>query len=332
MSASRSTERRIGFEDQVAIVTGAGGGLGRSIARELARRGASVLVNDYGGSVQGEGGSPERAETAAAEIRAEGGKAVADAIAVGTPSAARAIVAHAIEAFGHVDILVNNAGVARPCPFSEATDENLDAELRTNLLGPYALMRAVWDGMRARGYGRILNVSSNASFGIGSNTSYATAKAGLIGLTLDTAAEGKPLGIFVNALMPVAHTRMIDGIPDPAFVAWFRKYMAPDKVAASMVYFLSRESQVTGNILSAGGGRLARVVFAENQGVAGITDAETVRNNLTAALDLANLQALESSAAELALYSAVFPFEGGGAGPALDEAAVIGAGAPQARK
>jgi hypothetical protein len=191
-------------------------------------------------------------------------------------------------------------------------------------------MRAVWHGMRERGYGRILNVSSNASFGIGNNTSYATAKAGLIGLTLDTAAEGKPLGIYVNALMPVAYTRMIEGIPDPAFVAWFRKHMAPEKVAAAIVYFLSRESQVTGHVLSSGGGRIARVVFAENTGLVGAADAETTRDNLVAALDIANLHALHSSAAELGLYSAVFPFEGRDSGPALGEAAVIGAGAAPA--
>lgn len=319
----------IRFDGQVAIVTGGGGGLGFAIAEELARRGAAVLVNDYGGSVQGEGGSPERAEAAAAKLRSSGARAVANAMAVGTPESARAIVAHAVDAFGKVDILVNNAGVARPCPFTVATDENLAAELRTNLLGPYALMRAVWDGMAERRYGRILNVSSNASLGIGHNTSYATAKAGLIGLTLDTAAEGKSLGIYVNAIMPVAYTRMIEGIPDPNFVAWFRKHMAPQKVAAAITYFLSADSQVTGHCLSAGGGRLARIVFATNAGVTGATDPETTRDRLADALSTARLDVVESSAGELAHYSAVFPFEGPGGGPALDEAAVVGAGLPK---
>src|SRR3954471_6792407 len=115
----------IDFNGQVAIVTGAGGGLGYAIARELARRGAAVLVNDYGGSVQGEGASPDRAEAAAAALRGEGAKAVANAVAVGSPESARAIVAHAMESFGRVDILVNNAGIARPCSFTAATDANL---------------------------------------------------------------------------------------------------------------------------------------------------------------------------------------------------------------
>jgi NAD(P)-dependent dehydrogenase (short-subunit alcohol dehydrogenase family) len=321
-----TTASRIDFTGQVAIVTGAGGGLGLAIARELASRGASVLVNDYGGTVQGEGGSAERAEAAAAALCAEGARAVANATAVGTPESARAIVAQAMDAFGRVDILVNNAGVARPCPFTTATDENLAHELRTNLLGPYALMRAVWDGMASRGYGRILNVSSNASFGIGHNTSYATAKAGLIGLTLDTAAEGKPLGIHVNAIMPVAYTRMIEGIPDPNFVAWFRKHMAPEKVAAAVAFFLSRESDVTGHILSSGGGRLSRIVFASTPGFVGATDAETARDHLRTALDTSRLQLIDSSAAELGLYSQVFPFEGQGDGPALAADAVVGAG------
>jgi NAD(P)-dependent dehydrogenase (short-subunit alcohol dehydrogenase family) len=316
----------IRFDGQVAIVTGAGGGLGFAIAQELARRGAAVLVNDYGGSVQGEGGSADRAEAAAAMLRADGGHAVANSIAVGTPESARAIVAHAMATFGKVDILVNNAGIARPCAFTDATDDNLALEFRTNLLGPYALMRAVWDGMAERRHGRILNVSSNATFGIGHNASYATTKAGLLGLTLDTAAEGKPLGIHVNVLMPVAYTRMIEGIPDPDFVAWFRKHMAPEKVAATVAFYLSRESDVTGHILSSGGGRLSRIVFASTPGFVGAKDAETTRDHLGAALGTDQLHPIESSAAELALYSQVFPFDGQGGKPALQADAVVGAG------
>ena len=315
----------IRFDGQVAIVTGSAGGLGLSIAQELARRGAAVLVNDYGGDLHGHGAQPARAEEAAAAICAEGGRAAGDCTAVGTPHAARAIVAHALERFGRLDILVNNAGIARPLPIDETSDEQLELELRTNLLGPYALIRAAWPVMRAQGYGRILNVSSNASLGIGNNASYATAKAGLIGLTLDAAAEGKALGILVNAVMPVAHTRMIEGIPDPGFVAWFRRYMAPGKVAAPLACFLSRQSSVTGRILSLGGGRVARVVFAENDGIVGVADAETAQARSPEALDITQVHALESSFDELGLYSREFPFEGAGSGPALDERAVVGA-------
>jgi hypothetical protein len=125
---------------------------------------------------------------------------------------------------------------------------------------------------------------------------------------------------------------MIEGIPDPNFVAWFRKYMAPDKIAAPLAWFLSRESQVTGRILSVGGGRVARVVFAENAGIIGVSDAETAKARSDEALDVTKVRALESSFEELSLYSREFPFEGPGGGPALDDRAVVGATRTQDRQ
>ena len=312
------TTGAIRFDGQVAVITGAARGIGRAIAEELSRRGAAILVNDLGSDPRGTGASGAPAEEAAAAIRAAGGSAQADTTPVGTANDARAIVQHALDCFGRIDILVNNAGIAMPGSFTEATDDELERGLRTNLLGPYALMRAAWEPMRQQRCGRVLNVSSNAALGIGRNAMYATSKAGLLGLTLDAAAEGQADGILVNAMMPAAHTRLIDGIPDPGFVAWFRRNLPAAKVAASIVYFLSRESQVTGRIFSTGGGRLARVVFAENPGVLDATAAEAVRSLQTAVLDVARVRPVESSADELGLYTAAFPYDAHGGVPALD--------------
>ena len=254
----------ISFDGQVAIITGAGGGMGRAYALELARRGAAVVVNDYGGGVLGEQvGSRGPAASVVAEIQAAGGRAAANDEAVGSADSARAIAAAALDAFGRVDLLVNNAGTALPGPFTRHDDDAIERHYRTNLIGGHHLMRAVWPTMVAQGHGRVLNISSNGVLGVGGNAAYAAAKAGMIGLTLDSAIEGRPLGILVNAVMPVSYSRMIEQMPDPATVSWFRDNCPPERVAAAMAWFLSRESQVSGRILLTGGGRLSSLVFAE---------------------------------------------------------------------
>jgi len=301
----------IRFDGQVAIVTGAGGGMGRAYAVELGRRGAAVLVNDYGGGVHGEqDGSAGPAERVAAEIRAAGGTAVADAHAVGGGEAARAIVAAAEAAFGRVDILVNNAGVALPGAFTDFDDDAIDLHYRINLIGAHHLMRAAWPGMAARGHGRILNISSNGALGVGGNAPYAAAKAGLIGLSLDAAIEGRPLGILVNAVMPTAYSRMIEQIPDRATVDWFANNLPAERVAAAMAWFLSRDCTVSGRILLTGGGRLSSLVFAETGELfdAGL-DAEAVAAGHAAALDTAALTVTPDQAAAGARYFRFFPWE-----------------------
>ena len=257
------TEAKVRFDGRVAIVTGAAGGMGRAYALELGRRGAKVLVNDYGGDVHGEhAGALEPAERVAAEVRDAGGAAVADGHAVGDGPAARAIAQAALDAFGRIDILVNNAGVALPGAFTAFDDATIERSYSI-LIGAHHLMRAVWPTMLAQRYGRILNVSSNGALGVGRNAPYAACKAGMIGLSLDAAVEGRPSGILVNAVMPTAYSRMIEEIPDPATVAWFRNNFPPAAVAAAMAFFLSEESDVTGKILLTGAGRLASAVFAE---------------------------------------------------------------------
>lgn len=318
----------VNFAGQVAIVTGAASGIGYAIARELALRGASLLVNDYGGDTYGSTGTSARAEQAAAEFRALGAQAVANGTPVGTAASAREIVAAAVAAFGRVDMLVNNAGIALPGLITDYSDEQLQGIFNTNLFGPYALVRAVWPIMREQGYGRILNTSSNSSFGIGANAPYSATKAGLLGLTLDAAIEGKPHGIHVNAMMPTALTRMIEQIPDANFVAWFRRHFPASKVAAGILPLLARDCSVTGRIYAVGGGRVARVAFTEAQGW---VDTEITPESMAAHVaeieDMRQAVVLDTQEQSMAMFTELFPY--GGGVPFLDQEAVVGSGKDQ---
>ena len=303
----------IEFGGQVAIVTGAGGGMGRAYALELARRGASVVANDYGGGVRGEqDGSAGPAASVAAEIVAAGGRAVASSLAVGSAENARAIVETALAAFGRVDVLVNNAGTAIPGPFTDHSDEAIERHYATNLIGAHHLMRAAWPHMAAQKYGRILNVSSNGALGVGGNAPYGAAKAGMLGLTLDAAIEGRPLGILVNAVMPTAYSRLIDQIPDAATVAWFRDNLDPGQVAAAMAWFLSRDCSESGRILVTGGGRLSSMVFSETGELFDrAISAEIVASRVAEALDETALVPVHTQAEAGARYFRHLPWTAG---------------------
>ena len=303
----------ITLNGQVGIVTGAGGGMGRAYAMELAHRGAAVVVNDYGGGVLGEqNGSVGPAAAVVAEIVAAGGQAVASGVAVGSAASARAIVQTAIDAFGRIDMLINNAGTGIAGPFTAHDDDAIERHYATNLVGGHHLMRAAWPYMAAQNYGRILNVSSNGALGVGGNAPYGAAKAGMLGLTLDAAIEGKPLGIFVNAVMPTSHSRLVEQIPDPATVAWFRDNLKSEQVAAAMAWFLSRACTETGRILLTGGGRLSSVIFAETGEVfdPGIT-AEIVGRRIGEALDESVLTPVHNQAEAGARYFRHLPWTAG---------------------
>lgn len=303
----------IRFDGQVALITGAGGGMGRAYALELAKRGARVLVNDYGGDMFGrEPGKAPLAESVAAQIRAEGGDAIASSVPVGSADAAREIVSQALEAFGRVDVLINNAGVSASGALDAVSDERVENAYRANLIGAHHLMRAVWSGMAARKYGRILNIASNAALGMGGTSAYAASKSGLIGLTFDAAREGAAAGILVNALMPTAYSRMIEAVPDRLFVEWMREQLPPEAVAAVAVYLVSAAANVSGALFSTGGGRLARVTWMEAQGVLdkAITP-ERVAELIDPASEMSHAFCADSQQSEIGLYMRAFPMKDG---------------------
>ena len=268
------------FEGRVAVVTGAGRGIGRSYARLLADRGASVVVNDLGGSMKGVGVDAEVASTVAAEIVAAGGAAVADTSDVATAAGGQALIDAAIETFGRLDILVNNAGIIRWAGFPDADAENLAAHLAVHVGGSFNTARAAWPHMVERGYGRIVMTTSTGLFGLPENLSYATAKGAVIGLTRSLTTAGAAHGIKVNLIAPAAFTRMA-GQPeteDSRSRAAGSTQMSPDLVAP-MVAFLAHEScPVSGEIYTAGAGRFARLFIASTEGYVPSTPEPTIED------------------------------------------------------
>ena len=263
------------FEGRVAVVTGAGRGIGRAHALLLAERGASVVVNDLGGSMQGVGADAEPASVVVAEIIAAGGVAVADTSDVASPASAKALVDTAVERFGRLDILVNNAGIIRWAGFPEADADNLASHLAVHVGGSFNTTRAAWPRMVEQGYGRVVMTSSSGMFGLPNNLSYATAKAAVIGLTRSLATAGAAHGIKINLIAPAAFTRMAGQAADDTPGA---PQMSPDLVAP-MVAFLAHEAcPVSGEIYAAGAGRFARIFIASTEGYVHPTPAPTVED------------------------------------------------------
>jgi NAD(P)-dependent dehydrogenase (short-subunit alcohol dehydrogenase family) len=250
----------LGFDGRVAIVTGAGGGLGRSHALELARRGAAVVVNDLGGAVDGTGASSSAAEQVVTEIRAAGGEAVANADSVSTPEGGAAIVAQAVDAYGRVDVVVNNAGILRDAAFKNVTPELLDPVIDVHLKGAFNVLRHAWPRLREQGYGRIVNTTSGSGmFGNFGQSNYGAAKAGLMGLTRVLSIEGARDNVRVNAIAPIAHTRMTSGQIDEA--------MGPELISPLVAYLCHASCEITGQAYSVGGGRVARLFLGMTTGI-----------------------------------------------------------------
>jgi NAD(P)-dependent dehydrogenase (short-subunit alcohol dehydrogenase family) len=270
----------ITFDGRVAVVTGAGGGLGRTYALEMARRGAKVVVNDLGGSVDGTGGDDAAAQKVVDEIKAAGGEAVPNYDSVSTPEGGENIVKTAVDAFGKVDVVINNAGILRDKSFAKLTWEDLDAVLDVHLKGAFYVSQPAFKVMKENGYGRFVFTSSNAGvFGNFGQANYAAAKMGLVGLSNVLAIEGAKAGIKSNVVCPVAATRMTMELLGDAADALKAESVTP------LVTFLASEAcELTHETFSAAGGRYARVFIGLAQGWYGgkghVPTAEDVLDNL----------------------------------------------------
>lgn len=256
----------LSFDGRVAVVTGAGRGIGRAHAMLLAARGASVVVNDLGSAMEGGGSDTGPAQSVVDEIIAAGGAAAADTHDVSSIDGGRAIIATAVEAFGRIDIVVNNAGIIDYAGLPDIELENLERHLAVHLLGSFNTMRAAWPYFVEQGYGRVVHTTSAGIFGMDNNLSYAAAKAGTVGMMRSAKLAGADHNILVNCIGPAALTRMAGGAPVGASGMPDDSVM-PSAAVAPMVAYLAHEScPVSGEYYMAGAGRFARVFIASTQG------------------------------------------------------------------
>jgi NAD(P)-dependent dehydrogenase (short-subunit alcohol dehydrogenase family) len=254
---------QIDFDGRVAIVTGAGGGLGRSHALLLASRGAKVVVNDLGGTREGSGGGSEMADAVVREIVDAGGEAAANYDGVHTWEGGQSLVQGALDAFGRVDVVVNNAGILRDTSFAKLEPGHLEPVLQVHLAGAFHVTRAAWSHFRDQGYGRVINTSSGSGlYGNFGQSNYSAAKLGLVGLTRTLAIEGARYGILANAIAPVAASRMTEDI----MPAQLLEKLQPEYVSPLVAYLASEACTTSGRIYSVGGGYMARVAIVEGEG------------------------------------------------------------------
>ena len=253
----------LGYDGKVAIITGAGGGLGRQHALLMASRGALVVVNDLGGAVDGSGSDKGAAQKVVDEIISLGGEAVADTNSVSTPEGGEAIVAGAVKAFGRVDIVINNAGILRDKSFHNMDPSLMNPVFDVHLKGAFHVTQPAFVLMREQGYGRIVSTSSAAGiFGNFGQTNYGAAKMGLVGFTRVLAVEGAKYNIKANAIAPLALTRMTESL----FSGAMAEKLQPELISPIVAFLAHEDCPVSGNIFSVGGGRVANVFIGETQG------------------------------------------------------------------
>ena len=286
----------ISFKDKVAIVTGAGGGLGRCHALQFAERGAKVIVNDLGGSVDGSGGSSEAADKVVDEIKAMGGDAISNGSSVTDKAGVKKLVDDAMAAYGRIDILVNNAGVLRDKSFAKVTLDDFEFVVDVHMMGSVYCTKAVWPIMVEQKYGRIVMTSSSSGiFGNFGQSNYGSAKMGVVGLMNTLRIEGQKNNIKVNSLVPVAATRMTEnlGMPDAVFDS-----LKPESVSPAVI-FMSSEDAPDGVMISAGAGVFAMAEIVHSEGIALKGDdlnADMLAEKWSEASNMTNSKALRSGA------------------------------------
>ncbi len=253
----------IRFDDQVVIVTGSGNGLGKSHVLEFARRGARVVVNDLGGARDGSGGSSEAAQAVVEEIVGSGGEAIANGANVAEYDQVKAMVAEAIDKWGRVDVLVNNAGILRDKTFAKMDLADFQMVMDVHLKGSVNCTKAVWEHMRGRQYGRILmTTSSTGLYGNFGQSNYGSAKMALVGLMNTLGLEGHKYGIKVNALSPIAATRMTEDVIPEKLLG----LLHPEAVTPAVIFMCSEDAP-SRQIIAAGAGGFAKVTIQETPGV-----------------------------------------------------------------
>ena len=270
----------IRFDDQVAIVTGAGGGIGKEHALELARRGAKVVVNDLGGSVDGSGTS-DAAEAVVQQIKDAGGEAMANGASVTDLSAIQDMVKEVMDKWGRIDILVNNAGILRDKSFHNVTLDDFNLVMDVHFQGTLNCTHTIYPIMRQQGYGRIVFTSSSSGvYGNFGQSNYGAAKMAIVGLMNTLKIEGQKYNVFSNSITPVAYTRMTEGlIPED-----FGKNLQPEYVTPAVIY-LSGEDAPNGVIIAAGAGVYARIITHETMGVSLGTGEDMTPENIAANWD-----------------------------------------------
>jgi NAD(P)-dependent dehydrogenase (short-subunit alcohol dehydrogenase family) len=258
---------KLRFDDRVVVVTGGGRGMGYSHCRELAARGAKVVVSDNGAGISGEGSDGSVAQEVAAEIVRGGAQAVAYTADLSTEEGARGAVRCAIDAFGRIDALIHNAGLSLGgVQFEDEQRAHLEKLLAVNVFAGWAMLDEAWSSMRAQRYGRVVLVGSTSMYGISRNAFYSAAKAAYVAMAHCLAEEALGHGIRINVLLPSSGSRLAEAMPDSEFKHWILTSLRPEHTSAVALYLASELCAVTGQSLTAAGGRVARTVFAETTG------------------------------------------------------------------